>query len=277
MGTTSWAIGSHPAIGATTITIDAGSGNEELDVITEEQGVYLYDGGSAYDALTLLQTAIRSNPSDDLDNTVVYLTRDRKVRIEFISSAPDPVFVDIISWGGAGATAFQTLLGFTGTEITTGITEFTAPETSPYLWSPNARETSTMARRGELGAPYKDTAVGMSGTRVVVATTNNTGYANNYIWRNVENPRYWSATPDWGEYYVWWDYVQSTFRRFKLYSDVNELDASTEAATLATGLGPYIYRWGGDTPLSFPFHREIEYQEFLHAVEIPVVVTDEYE
>lgn len=277
MGATSWLIGSHPAIGAVTITLDGGSGNEEIDVITEEQGVYLYDGASAFDACKLLQDAIRSNSTDNLSNSTVFLTRDRKVRIEFIDSNPDPTNVDIVSWGGAGADAFQELLGFTGTELTAGsVSAFTAPQTSPYLWSPNARETSTMARRGELGAPYFDTAVGMSGTRVVVATTNNSGHANNYLWRNVINSRYWSATPAWGEYYEWWDYVQRTFRRFKLYSDVNELDASTTAATLGTGLGPYIYR-PGEGMISFPFHRELEYFETLHAVEIPVVVTDEYE
>ncbi len=280
MGTTAWAIGSHPTVGAVQIRIDVdGGGSEILDVVTEESPLYLYDGGSgSFDAMFLLQEAIREYTGADAAGTVVRLTRDRKVQIIFQNEAQDvQQSTEILAWLGTGADAFTEMLGFTGTEVAThGDGIFTAPETSPYLWSPNAIETSTMARRGEIGAPYFDTAVGMSATRQVVATTNNSGSANHFLWHNVINARYWSASAEWGEYYIWWHYVQRQFRKFKLWI-ADELDASTDAATITEEKGPYVYRWNGDDPLSFPFHREIEFLETLHMVELPVIEVDEYE
>lgn len=277
MGQTSWQIGSNPSIGAVSITVNAGSGNEELDILTETAPLYLYDDGSEFDAMFLLQEALRTNPSDDLAGSLVFLTRDRKVRIEFRIDGGDPNSTDIVSWNGAGASAFQELLGLTGTELSAGSVEtFTAPETSPYLWSANMCETPLLARRGKTGAPYHDTAVGMSGTRVVVSTTNNSGKINDYRWARVLNDRYWSEAEDWGEYYQWWDYVQRRFRKFKIWQDVNELDASTSQATIGTALGPYVFRWDGDSPISFPFSRDLEFMEYLHTVELPCVEVDEY-
>lgn len=277
MGVTSWAIGSNPAIGAVTLTLDGGSGAEALTVVMSTSPFYLYDGGSgSFDAMLALQTAIRGASTDDLSGTDVFLTRDRKVRINFEDGAQAAVSVDLQSWSGAGSSDFQELLGFTGSELAGGgVTTFTSPETSPFLWSANKIESSTMARRGKIGAPYHDTAVGMSGTRQVVATTNNRGSENNFVWRNVINDRYWSADEDWGEYFVWWDRVQRRFRKFKIWR-TNELDSSGDAATITDDLGPYVYRWDGAAPLDFPFDREIEFLEFLHTVEIPVVEVDEY-
>ncbi len=278
MGTTAWLIGSNPSVGAVTITIQKnGQDPQAVPVTSSAQALYLYDNGSQFDAIGLLQAAIQDDYTEgDLSETLVYLTRDRKVRIEYFESGPSSTTAQIISWSGAGASAFQELLGLTGTETAAGyVSAFTAPETSPYLWSGNKPETPS-ARLGELGIPYYDTAVGMSGTRVVVATTNNSGYTNDFLFQRVLNDRYWTNTEEWGEYFVWWDAVQRRFRKFKLWRDVNELDGSTTAATLATGLGPYIYRWDGATPLSFPMSRDLPHLEYLHTVDIPVVVVDEY-
>src|SRR5690606_19044699 len=96
----------------------------------------------------------------------------------------------------------------------------------------------------------------------------------------VERSRYWTSTQKWGEYRVWWDYVQRRFRRFKLYSGVNELDGSTDAATIPSslnGANPYVWRVDGNTPLTFPMARDLEFYEFLYTVDLPVVVVDEYD
>lgn len=278
MGTTAWLIGSNPSIGPVSIEIEEnGSAAEEVDVITTAQAAYLYDNDSAFDAMKLLQDAIRSYTESDLAATNVFLTRDRKVRIEWIDvTGFDPQSARINSWSGSGSDAFRELLGFDGSEISVSYTtSVTADETSPYLWSPNKVETPS-ARLGELGIPYWDTAVGMSGTSVVVATTNNSGYTNDFLFPRVLNERYWTNSEEWGEYFVWWDAVQRRFRKFKLWREVNELDGSTTEATIGTGLGPYVYRWAGDTPITFPMSRDIEYLEYLHTVDIPVVAVDEY-
>lgn len=278
MGTTAWLIGSNPSIGPVSIEIEEnGSAAEEVDVITTAQAAYLYDNDSAFDAMKLLQDAIRSYTESDLAATNVFLTRDRKVRIEWIDvTGFDPQSARINSWSGSGSDAFRELLGFDGSEISVSYTtSVTADETSPYLWSPNKVETPS-ARLGELGIPYWDTAVGMSGTSVVVATTNNSGYTNDFLFPRVLNERYWTNSEEWGEYFVWWDAVQRRFRKFKLWREVNELDGSTTEATIGTGLGPYVYRWAGDTPITFPMSRDIEHLEYLHTVDIPVVAVDEY-
>lgn len=281
MGTTAWMIGSNPAIGVCTVDV-TGDGNpaETEDVLTAESPLYLYNAGGALDALEQLRDAIRAYANGaDLTETLVYLNRDRKVTVEFLTNSMDPVSADIVSFDGAGGEAFQELLGFDGSELNQGEVEtLTANNVSPYLWSANKIETPA-APRGELGIPYYDTAVGQSGTRVVVATTNNSGYVNDFHFEKVERGRYWTATQEWGEYRVWWDYVQRRFRRFKLYSGVNELDASTDAATIPSSLNgsnPYMWRVDGNTPITFPMARDLEFYEFLYTVDIPVVVVDEY-
>lgn len=275
MGTTSWAIGSNPSVGAVSITFDAGSGEDTQDIISAQQAMYLYDAGSSFDALKLLENALEAYALDTVNFSVV-LTRDRKVRIDNLSSA----YIEIVSWDGVGADAFQEMLGFDGAEIAVHNGDpVIAAEVSPYLWSPNKTETPD-ARVGEDGIPYYDTAVGMSGTRVVVATNNNSGKINGFRWPAVENARYWPAAETSGCYYVWHDYVQRRFRRFKIWREVNELDGSTDAATLSAKIpssGAYVYRWDGDGPLTFPMSRDIPELEYLHTVDLPVVLTDEYE
>lgn len=260
----SWLIGSHPNITATTVTVTANATQEVLTVTSAAQGCYLYNGGGSYDALALMTTALQSH--SQITTATCVLRRDKKT-----SLTCDIAWV-VDEWSDS---TFQTLLGFAGEEEVSSATAQVSTQQSPYLWSPGFRESSE-GRLGEIGAPYYDTAVGQSGNRVVVATVNNSGKSNKFTWRNVANDVVWTSAEGWDEYFSWWDYVQRRFYKFKLWRDVNENLSSTTAATLSDVIGPYVYRWNGRGPISFPYEREIEFMESLHQVELPVVYVDEY-
>lgn len=265
----SWLIGSNPNVGAVTVTVTANAVQEVLTVTSEAQAFYLYNGGGSFDALAAMVTALQTHTQ--ISTATAVLRRDRTTAITA------DVAWEVDSWSGAGGSAFQTLLGFSGEELVSSQLTQVSDVQSAYLWTPGFCETPIEGRLGEIGVPYHDTAVGQSGNRVIVATTNNSGKLNTFVWENVLNDRVWTEDEDSEEYFTFWDVVIRRFRQFQLWREVDEDTSSTDDADFSAGsIGPYKFLWDGQGPLTFPYERNIQHLEYLHPVRLPVVQVDEY-
>ncbi len=260
--TTAWILGSEPDVPATTIEVTANAVTE--NIVLPASNYYPWDSTAANSALNQLHDALESH--SEITSCTAFFGRDRL-----------PVFTcdiaySIDSWSDL---TFRNILGFTGTEAFSALTQ-TPSGFSDYLWSPGRCEVPD-APLGSQGLPYHDTAVGMSGDNVVIATTSNSGRKNRLVFRYVRNARVFTADELPGEYQRFWDVVVRRFYRWKLYRDITEEDTAADATqTPLTGdvLGPYKWLHTGD--VSFDYEREISRVELFNQVEMPCLLVDEY-
>lgn len=263
--TSAWLLGSAPEVPATSIDVTANAVTETI-VLPASTGYYMWDVTAANSALNQLHDALESH--SEITSCSAIIGRDRR-----------PRFTCDLAYTIAGWTdlTFRDVLGFTGTEAFAATTQMPASD-SRYLWSPGRCEIPS-APLGSLGVRYHDTARGMSGDLVAVATTNNSGRRNSFRFRRVYSTRVMTASELPGEHAAFWDAVQRRFARFKLYRDVAEEDAVADAtATSLTGevLGPYVWDYPSGE-ISFAYDREIDNVELFSTVNIPVIVTSEYD
>jgi hypothetical protein len=262
--TTDWFLGSEPDVPATTISVTANAVTE--DIVIPASDYYPWDSTAANSALNQLHDALESH--SEIASCSAFYGRDRL-----------PVFTCNISYAinSWSDLTIRNILGFTGTEAIAGTTQ-TPSGLSSYLWSPG-RCGIPDAPLNSQGIPYKDTAVGMSGDATVIATTNNTGRKNRFVFRRVKNTRVMTSQELAGEYVSFWDDVVSPFYRFKVYRDITEEDTLADDTQVnlgaATVLGPY--KWlRGDGQSEFEYVREISRVELFNTVDIPCILVDDY-
>lgn len=262
--TTDWVFGSEPDVPATTISVTANAVTE--DIVLPASDYYPWDSTAANSALNQLHNALESH--SEITSCSAFFGRDRL-----------PVFTcdlsySINSWSDL---TFRNILGFTGTEAIAGTTQ-TPSGFSSYLWSPGRCHVPEAPLESQ-GLPYKDTAVGMSGDAVVIATTNNTGRKNGFRWGRVYNTRVLTSSEGVGEFVNFWDEVLSNFYRFKIYMGITEEDTDADDTQVNLGaptvLGPYKWLRGGDLS-EFEYSREVSRLELFNTIEVPAILVDEY-
>lgn len=263
--TTAWLMGSEPDVPATTISVTCNAVTEDLAIPAGDY--YLWDSTAANSALDMLSDVLETHSEIGIGDISPVLGRDRIPRFT------GPLAFSIDSWSDL---TFRDILGFTGTEAFASTTQ-AAAGFSRYLWSPGRCEIPD-APLGSQGLPYKDTAKGMSGDGVVVATTNNTGRKNRFQFRLVQSARVMTSAESNGEYVAFWDAVVSRYFRWKLYREVTEEDTAvdtTSANLLGEVLGPYklLQRDGLD---EFAYSRSLSRVELFSPVEIPCLLVSEY-
>ncbi len=260
--TSAWLMGSDPDVPSTDIEVTMNAVTETLSIPAGPY--YVQDTSITRSAANALRTALLTH--SEAGTISCFLRRDLLIQLD------SSVSMTIDSWSD---TTFRDVLGFGGEE---GIA-FTSLNTlnqSRYLWSPGRCEIPDAAL-GTQGLLYKDTQMGMSGDRVAIATTNNTGRRNRFQFRAVYAERVHTTSEAGGEYYAWWDQVQSRFYRFKLYREVTEETTTDATSANLNGevLGPYVWEPSG-TPITFEYSRVVQTVELLNNVEIPVLLQDEY-
>lgn len=262
--TTAWIMGSEPDVPATTISVTANSVTEDLVIPAGDY--YPYDSTAANSAITTLETTLETH-SELGGSVTAIIGRDRRPRIT------TPGAWSINSWSDL---TFRNILGFTGTEAVAGATQ-TAAGFSRWLWSPGRLEIPD-APLGSQGLPYHDTAVGMSGDSVVIATTNNSGRRNRFLFRYVQAARVMTSSGSPGEYAEFWDRVVRRFYRWKLYRNLTEEDSGTDATQAVLSgevLGPYkLTAPSGLVELGYT--REISRVELFSPVEMPCILVSNY-
>lgn len=264
--TTAWLMGSEPDVPETTISVTCQAVAEDLTIPAGDY--YPWDSTAANSALDTLSNVLETHSQISIGDISPVLGRDRIPRFT------GPFAFSINSWSDL---TFRNILGFTGTEAIAGTTQ-AAAGFSRYLWSPGRCEIPD-APLGSHGLPYKDTAKGMSGDGVVIATTQNTGHKNRFQFRLVQAARVMTASELSGEYASFWDTVVSRYYRWKLYRDVTEedtaADATDAALVSAEVIGPY--KWLRSDGLDeFEYERSVSRVELFSPVEIPCLLVSEY-
>ncbi len=261
--TTAWLMGSEPNVPETDIDVTANAVTETITLPASDY--YPWNSLAANSALNQLHNALESH--SEITSCSAFYGRDRLPRFTC------DVSYSIDSWSDL---TFRNILGFTGTEAFSALSQVPSGF-SDYLWSPGRCEIPD-APLGHPGLPYHDTAVGMSGNNVVVATTNNSGRKNRFRFSYVKAGRVMTADQLPGEYERFWDTVVRRFYRWKLYRDITEEDTDTDATqAILTGdvLGPYkLLRDGGVVELGYA--REVPSVEMFSPVELPCLLVEEY-
>ncbi len=262
--TTSWLMGSAPAVPATDIDVTANAVTETI-TLPASAGYYPWNSTAAYSALNQLHDALESH--SEIASCSAIITRERRPRFTC------DVAYSIDSWSDL---TFRDVLGFNGTEAFSALAHQPSAD-SAYLWSPGRCE-NPLAPLGSQGLPYHDTARGMSGDLVAVATSHNEGRRNAFNWRRVYSDRVMSAAEDPTEYVAFWDSVVRRFARFKLYRNITEETVgpdTTQAILTGEVLGPYVWD-NASGPVEMGFVREVERLELFNTIDLPVLLTNEY-
>jgi hypothetical protein len=263
--TTAWIMGSEPDVPETQIDVTANAVQETLTIPAGDY--YMYDSSAANSAIDALETALESHSEIGFGGCIAYLRRDRLPRFQCGMNFTIDSWCDL---------TLRSILGFTGTVAFAASLQFPSGLSS-YLWSPGRCEIPD-APLGSQGLPYKDTAKGQSGDRVVTATTNNTGRKNRFLFRRVMNTRVMTDDGQPGQHVQFWDLVQSRYYRWKLYRDVTEEDTAaddTQVSFSGGTLGPYA--WLNQSAVDeYQYRREISRLELFNTIEMPAVLVDEY-
>jgi hypothetical protein len=209
-------------LGAQDVTVNASP-----QVIAADER-YLYNATNSLSWLNALQAAMLAA---GVTTPSVFLTRARKVRITAGSSYT-------ITWTD---TELRDLLGFTGN--LSSASSHTADNVSPALWSPGYEALPT-SPYGTDGYDIPDTLVLSSPSGLTTTmVTHFTATHQELAWDVIPQARVWTSSEAGGEYKrLWSDYLIAG-ERVTHYQSVNEDEtATTTAATLGTGLGPYKLR-----------------------------------
>jgi hypothetical protein len=261
---TSWVMGSDASVPETTITVTANAVTEAI--VIAAGGYFPFDGTAAQSAAHALATALQSH--SEITTCTPLLGRDRLIRITCDLSFTIDAWSDL---------TLRNVLGFTGTEAFAAVTQ-TAGR-SAYLWSPGRCEIPD-APLGCDGIPYADTARGMSGDAVVIATTHNTGKKNSLRWSMVEVERVMTVAELPGEFLRWWHLCGITFARWKVYRDITEETTATDSTDAgvisASVLGPYALDMDGSGPMEMDFARSEERMDLFADIEIPGILVSAY-
>lgn len=262
---TAWLMGSEPNVPETQIDVTANAVTETLTLPASDY--YPWDPTAANSCINQLHDALESHSEIGIGGCTAFIGRDRLPRFTCGNA------FSIDSWTDL---TFRTILGFTGTEAFAATTQIPSG-LSNYLWSPGRCEIPD-APLGSQGLPYHDTAVGMSGDAVVVATTNNSGRKNSFRFNLVQNTRAMLGNEIPGQYSLFWGAVVRRFYRWKLYRDITEEDElvdATQATLTGEVLGPYkLLRQSG--VLELDYQRELTRLELYNTVELPALLVDEY-
>ncbi len=258
-------MGSEPNVPETQIDVTCNAVTETLTLPASDY--YPWDSTAANSCINQLHDALESHSEIGIGGCTAYIGRDRLPRFIVAQNFTIDSWTDL---------TFRNILGFTGTEAFAATTQIPSGF-SNYLWSPGRCEVPD-APLGSHGLAYHDTAVGMSGDNVVVATTNNSGRKNRFLFRRVTNDRVMTANEIPGQHSLFWETVQRRFYRWKLYRDILEEDTAVDAtqATL-TGdvLGPYKWLVPSGT-IEYEYTREISRLELFNTIEMPCLLVDEY-
>jgi hypothetical protein len=178
-----------------------------------------------------------------------------------------------VTWGSA--TLVRDLLGYSGN--LSGASSYVADYVSPLFWSPGKTESPERDVLGGTGALESDIAFRIAPSTYASSTEHNTRYVNTFAWRNIATARFRTTDAANGELWTWWGYVRK-LANLKLYRNVAEDTAGSDAASLGTPLGPYTLDprtmpRGG----AFPFARSsgFELVDAWHPVSLDVVTTTE--
>lgn len=241
----SWLIGST-ILGAEAITVDATAVSLTADTY------YLYDPTAGRSLITHFGTQVVAAVGGTCD---LVIQRDRKVRITFNTARS-------VTWTG---TVLRDLLGFTGNLA--AATTHTAPNISPLLWSPGFPATpATIVGVEGYSRDHKVVAKSDDGT-VAQVTFFSSETWQDLSWTHIVASRMRHLTVGGGTFHEFYEQSLKLGYRCKHYA-VTEDSASTTAATIPTGLGPYVLRAGfsGDwytrrvptadivSPLKLPLH-----------------------
>ena len=261
--TTSWLMGSIPGVPETEIEVTANGSTETLTLPASDY--YPWDGAAVNSALNQLHDALESH--SQITSCSAFYGADRRPR--FICD----IAYSIDSWSDL---QFRDLLGFSGGEAFSN-TDQVPTHNSAYLWSPGRCEIPD-APLGANGLPYYDTARGMSGDLVTVATTNNSGSRNRFEWRRVFSERVMTSSLNNREYHAFWNAVVRQFANFKLYRNITEQDYGTDdTLTSLNGevLGPYVWD-NASGRIQLEYVREVERLELFNTITLPVLLADGY-
>ena len=261
MANSSFLMGSHPEVPATSVTVVAGGNTEVLPFLAGSY--YAHDPTVALSAATTLANLIATHA--DISTCTVALGEDRLFR--FTSNAAfTATFND---------DTLRTMMGATG-NWTTSQTVQTSDVPSEYCWVPGKCATSR-ARSGTQGTIVYDTSLGMAGPADVIANQTNSHTTNDFQWRYCLNDRVWDVDESSGSYIAFFRRVVRRFWSFTHYRNlINDEGSSAEVVLLSSNRqGPYIMK-PRRRVVEEEYSREIENVETYNAVSISVVVPAEY-
>lgn len=262
MPTSSFVVGSHATIPATTLTVVANSNSEDL---TFPAGAYYVDDPtSSLSAVATFASIVQTH--GDISSCTGTLCQDRLTR-----------FTANIAWTCSfNDNRLRDLLGITG-NLTTSQTTQTGSEPSGYLWVPGKLPLEK-GRPGTQGLRRYDTTVGMSGPGQVTAQQTNYHVMNEFSFEAVLEERGWTESEANGEYIAFFRNVLRKFYKVKHYRGLTNEEGSDTAINLGsvTTQGPYIMDPGRSDIVEKYEETVPGVYDYLQDHSIPVVGTTEY-
>jgi len=215
----SWLVGSI-TITAATLTI-----NGDNQVVAAGS-YYLRDATAGLSLITAVQAAIAA----EVAGSTVVVCKDRKVRFDFNATPTTITF----------PASIRAALGLSS-GVYGPVTTLTAESVSTLLWSPGWPETTIGSPVGVAGRKVHDRVMTASPTgQTFDVTTHWSSTLLSLSWTAVSQARGWTTGQLAGEFYDFFDRIIVAGKRWKLYSNVTEDDASSAAVTWPTALGPYV-------------------------------------
>jgi len=196
--------------------------------------LYLYHPTTA---LSLLGAWVTAATAAGLGAPTAVLTRDRRVKLGNGANFT-------VTWDDT----VRDLLGFTSN--LSGASSYVAPNVSPLLWSPAKPLRPELSPRGTLGLRTPQaywTQSPYDGSPFVVS--HGSGRIDQrYSCGMVAIDRVFTTSQAGGEWVRFFEEVLAKGRSFYVYNDATEESGSTTAASLADGLGPYVFAPQGRAP-----------------------------
>ena len=260
-GNASWLVGSHGNWPSTTVTLDG----TPYEVTASLGGIYLYHTTAALNVMAQLKTHL---DTEYAGTNVVRLNKSGKV---FISS--DFIGGISITWTD---TLLRDMLGFTQGNLV-AVASATADDVSPWLFRQGRTETPLDGVLGSQGRLVLDVVGGVSRDGTVGTSVLGEQIVERLLFTHVALDRYQENADLDRQFRGWWKFCGAYGRKFFHYRQIAEDDASSDAVTWTTGLGPYavdVDQAGGRLPGSrSPSFR---YVEAFYDLEIPCHITPEY-
>ena len=261
--TSSFVVGSHPTIPATTLTVVANAVSEDL--VFPGGGYYVDDPTASLSAVAQFATIIATHTQ--ISSCTGSLCQDRLTRftanIAFTCTFNDNRLRD--------------LLGFTG-NLTTSQTTQTGDEPSGYLWVPGKLPLEK-GRPGTQGRRKYDTTFGQAGPGQATAQEFNYHVHNEFMFNACLGSRVWNTESN-GEFIAFFRNVLKKAYKIKHYRGLTNDEVSSTAVNLGsvTMQGPYILNVGRrDVMEQYEETVEGTYgAEALQDATVPVVGTTEY-
>lgn len=249
-----WLVGS--ATWASTITVDA-----TAVAMTTNRSHYLRHATAS---LSMIDTVAADIVTAVGGTCTITIRENRRVRIVFNTARS-------VTWGTG--TVLRDLLGFTGNLASASTHD--AHGVSPLLWSPGFLATpSTIA--GTTGYTMQHQAYYKSddGTQVYVDHLGEETWQE-LEWQHILPERMRVATgTGGGTFHEFFEQCAKLGRRFGYYEEVDENDASTDAVTWPTVMGPYVLR--AEAMRGNWYDRNVPNAEVSASLDLPMHLVDEY-